>query len=101
MSTDWASALDDFGRALLDFENRLDQDPANAGEFSYQLPHDLGPLPQDLLAVAMSVAELTARVEVRLEKALLQAAHERVAVTRARGAMHQGRRRARFVDVQT
>ena len=101
MPTDWASALDDFGRALLDFEHRLEQDPAAAREFAYQLPPDLGPLPEDLVATAIGVAELTARVEARLQEAMVATAHERASVTRARGAMHKDRRRARFIDVQT
>jgi len=98
-SPDWQSALDEYGRALLDFEHSFEADPRHC-VFAYQLPADLGPLPAELTAIALNLFDRARAVESRVQAAMIEVARQRVAITHARTAMTRNRPNARFVDVQ-
>jgi cell pole-organizing protein PopZ len=108
MTPTWVGALDDFGRALLSFEEQLDLDPADSRTFAFQLPVDLGPLPPELLGVAARLVERSASVEDHVASLLANVAreqagvaNEQAAVARARNHTAPERPPARFVDVQS
>jgi hypothetical protein len=97
---DWSASLDDFGRALLEFDDRLDVDVSDAGVFSFELPKDLGPLTPELLGVAKALMAMTAQMERRVRELQSEVEREQMAVTRARSQAVQERPRAHFIDVQ-
>jgi hypothetical protein len=108
MTPTWVGALDDFGRALLSFEEQLDVDPADSRTFAFQLPVDLGPLPPELLGVATRLVERSASVEEHVGNLLANVAREQagvareqVAVARARNHAAPERPEPHFVDVQS
>jgi hypothetical protein len=108
MTPTWVGALDDFGRALLRFEEELDLDPTNSQAFAFQLPADLGPFPPDLVGIATRLVERSASVEDRVGNLLANVAreqvgvaHEQAAVARARNHATPERPPAHFVDVQS
>jgi hypothetical protein len=99
MATSWATALDLYDRALLDFDDALDKNGETA-TFGFALPAHLGPLPPELHARAARIVEISARLERRVRAALADLAHEQAKLTRAR--KHRADRpRARFVDVES
>lgn len=99
MATSWATALDLYDRALLQFDDSLGED-AETASFDYALPADLGPLPAELHARARRIVDISARLERRLRSALADLAQEQAKITRAR--KHRADRpRSRFVDVES
>lgn len=98
MATRWATALDLYDRALVDFGDGLDED-ASTASFGFALPEDLGPLPPELHARAQRIAEHSARLERRLRAALAELAHQQARLTRARRHRSAERPRPRFVDI--
>lgn len=99
MVTNWATALDLYGRALLDFGAALDEDPETA-TFDFEVPAGLGALPHELHDRARHVADASAQLEERLRAALADLAHEQAKLTRAR--KHRADRpQPRFVDVES
>lgn len=101
MTTDWSGALQDFGRALLRFEEGLELEPPDEVSFAFEFPSDLGPLPPDLLGVATRLADMSARMEDHIRRLLGEIVREQTAVTRARSNAVQERPRAHFVDIST
>ncbi|MBX6371429.1 MAG: hypothetical protein IRZ02_04145 [Acidothermus sp.] len=110
----WQAALEAFGYALLDVENRFEQDPSNVGSFDFSFPDDLGPLPPDLAEIAerlqLRAVELQQRLRaaenavrerraaVRAESESLRA--EREALLRARRARGAERPMPRYIDTR-
>lgn len=100
MTASWSDVFDLYERALNDFERQLDAGSASVARFDFEMPPDLGPLPQELADVAHVVRERSARVEERVRDAMTQTAHERSAVTRARAQATPTRRPPVFIDVE-
>ena len=98
MATSWATVLDLYDRALVDFGGALDAD-ASTASFGFALPDDLGLLPPELHARARQIAEHSAQVERRLRAALAGLAREQARLTRARRHRSTERPRPRFVDI--
>jgi len=100
MAASWSDVLDLYESALDDFQRQLDEgDNANA-RFAFKMPHDLGPLPPELAALARVVQEKSARVEERVRDAMTHTSREQSAVTRARAQATLARKRPAFVDVE-
>jgi hypothetical protein len=99
MAASWAEVLDLYGRALTDFDEKLDAGETATAKFSFEMPADLGPLPPELAETAKAVAQTSARMEGRVREVMTQTAHEQAAVTRARAQAVRERPRAKFVDV--
>jgi len=97
----WVGALDDFGLALLHFEEQLELGAAESHLFAYQLPGDLGPLPEGLLGIATRLVDRSAGLEARVENLLVDTAREQAVVSRARNRLAADRPHAHFIDVQS
>jgi hypothetical protein len=97
----WSTALDDYGRALLDFEHKYELEGHAAGAFSYRLPTGLGPIPLNLLEVAVALVERSRLLEAQVAEAMAQVAVARRNVRQGRTHMFQSRPTARFVDVRS
>jgi hypothetical protein len=96
----WASALDDYGRALLDFEHTFELEGHAAGTLGYRLPTGLGPIPLDLLDVAVALVERSRLLEDQVAAAMAQVAIARRSVRQGRAHMLQDRPVAHYVDVR-
>jgi hypothetical protein len=101
VSTTWVEVLDNYGRALLDFERAIEAGEAATAQFDFALPTGLGPLPPTLRQTATEVAQLSARVENQVRSLMEETTQAMGAVTRAKSRMTRERPRARFVDVET
>jgi hypothetical protein len=96
----WKQALDDYGRALLDFEHRFELEGHNAGTFSYRLPTGLGPIPLDLIQSAVALVERSRDAEDRVRASMADVALQRRTVRQGRAHLRQDRPTAHFVDVR-
>lgn len=96
----WKAALDDYGRALLDFEHRFELEGHAAGTLSYRLPSGLGPIPLDLIQTAVALVERSREAEDRVRTSMAEVALHRRTVTQGRAHLMQERPTAHFVDVR-
>jgi hypothetical protein len=96
----WKLALDDYGRALLDFEHRFELEGHAAGSLSYRLPTNLGPIPLDLIQTAVALVERSREAEDRVRTSMDDVARQRRTVRQGRAHQLQDRPPARFVDVR-
>jgi hypothetical protein len=96
----WQLALDDYGRALLDFEHRFELEGHAAGTFSYRLPSGLGPMPLELIQVAVSLVERSREAEDRVRASMADVALQRRTVRQGRAHLLQDRPAAHYVDVR-
>jgi hypothetical protein len=101
MSTGWDDALDDYGRALLRFDEQLESQPAEVVLFDFRFPADLGPLPSQLLVVAASLAAMAEQTQERVRRWQDDLARDQAAIARARSHAVVGRPQPRLVDVQS
>jgi hypothetical protein len=96
----WQQALDDYGRALLDFEHRFELEGHAAGTFSYRLPTGLGPIPLELIEIAVALVERSRDAEEQVRLAMADIAVQRRNVRQGRMHMAQQRPTAHFIDVR-
>ncbi len=96
----WREALNDYGRALLDFEHRYEREGHAATPFSHRLPSGLGPMPTELLDIAVSLVSRSHESEERIREAMATITAQRRNIRQARAHMSQDRPTAHFVDVR-
>jgi hypothetical protein len=97
----WKLALDDYGRALLDFEHRFELEGHAAGTFSYRLPSGLGPIPLELIQTAVALVERSRDAEDRVRASMAAVALQRRTVRQGRAHQLQDRPAAHFVDFRS
>ncbi len=100
MAITWAEVLDLYGRALVEFDDALDESTSAHDDFEFELPDGLGPIPPELEPAATAVAEKSARIEQRVRDAMAVTAQQQAAVTRARASTTRRRRQANLTDKQ-
>jgi hypothetical protein len=96
----WESALDDYGRAMLDFEHKFELEGHAAGTLAYRLPTGLGPIPLNLIEVAVSLVERSRQLEEQVREAMAAVTLARRSVRQGLAHMSNDRPTARFVDVR-
>ena len=96
----WRSALDDYGRALLDYEHRYELLGHAAGTFCYRLPSGLGAMPPELLDVAAALVQRSRAMEDRVQSELDAVAVARRNIRQGRSHLLRDRPAAHYVDVR-